>query len=161
MHPILSFCQGLPAQTYAAGEILFAESEKTDMLYILIDGRVEILKGQVQVHVASEPGAVFGEISALLDIPHTASVKTLAPSRAYVVGNASEFLNSHQDMALLLSKLLAQRLHGVTTYLADLKTQFEDRLDHMGMVDEVLETLLHQQDEEFLPGSDRHPDPTI
>ena len=29
------------------------------------------------------------------------------------------------------------------------------------MVDEVLEALMHHQDDEFTPGSDRHPDPTL
>ena len=161
MRTILDFCRGLPERSFDAGETWIAEGAKTDTLTILIDGTVEVLKGEVQVHVATEPGAVFGEISALLDIPHTATVRTLAPSRAHVVADAGRFLRSHPDLAYFLSKLMAQRLHGMTTYLADLKVQFEDRPDHLGMVEEVLESLMHQQDEEFVPGSERHPDPKI
>jgi CRP-like cAMP-binding protein len=161
MRMILDLCRGFPERSYGAGETWIAEGAKTDTLTILIAGAVEVVKGDVQVHVATEPGAVFGEISALLDIPHTATVRTLAPSRAYVVTDAGRFLRGHPDLAYVLSKLMAQRLHGMTTYLADLKAQFEDRQDHLGMVDEVLESLLHQQDEEFLPGSERHPDPKL
>jgi CRP-like cAMP-binding protein len=158
MESVLTLCQGLPERRFAAGEVILTEGERTGRLFVLIEGEVEILKGPYQVHVASEPGAVFGEISALLDIPHTATARTTAPTRAYVVDTADAFLRSHQELAYWVSKLLAQRLHGMTTYLVDLKAQFEDQDDHLGMVEEVLGALLHQQDEGFVPGSDRHPD---
>ena len=161
MRTILSFCQGLPKMTFGPGEVLLAQGERAGILYILIEGEVEVLKDDWQVRIASEPGAIFGEMSVLLDIPHTATVKTLTPSRVHVVEHASEFLKSHTDIAYQLARLLAQRLHGVTTYLVDLKNQFEDQANHFGMVDEVLETLVHQQDEECSLGSDRDPDPTI
>jgi rubrerythrin len=45
----------------------------------------------------------------------------------------------------------------VTTYLADIKRQFEDERGHLGMVDEILESLLNQQRQTFSPGSDRDP----
>ncbi|OOO03394.1 MAG: hypothetical protein USCGTAYLOR_00430 [Chromatiales bacterium USCg_Taylor] len=161
MGTMLSFCQGLPERTFGPGEVLLAEGGKDKILYILIEGEVEVRKGDIQVNTQSEPGAIFGELAVLLDIPHTATVKTLSPSRAHVVERASDFLQSHTAIAYKLARLLAQKLHGITTYLVDLKRQFEDQQDHLGMVDEVLDTLLHQQVEECTPGSDRHPDATI
>jgi CRP/FNR family cyclic AMP-dependent transcriptional regulator len=161
MRTILSFCQGLPEKTCGPGEMLLAEGGREGILYILIEGEVEVLKGDLQINTVSEPGAIFGEISVLLDIPHIATVKTLTPARAYMVERASEFLQSHTDISYQLARLLAQRLYGVTTYLVDLKSQFEDHEDHLGMVDEVLETLVHQQDEGCIPGSDRDPNTTI
>jgi CRP/FNR family cyclic AMP-dependent transcriptional regulator len=161
MRSILGFCDGLPEHTAAAGEVLLQEGNSTGRIYILAEGAIEIVKGPFQVHETEEPGAVFGEISALLGIPHTATVKARTPCRLFVVDGGEAFLRAHHDISTHLAKLLAQRLYSVTTYLADLKSQFEDRKDHLGMVDEVLETLLHQQDEAFVPGSDRHPDPTI
>jgi CRP-like cAMP-binding protein len=161
MRTILSFCQGLPLTSFAPGEVLLAEGGKSGILYILLTGDVEIVKGGFQVSTVTEPGAIFGEISVLLDVPHTATVKALTPCQAYMVENASAFLQSHIDIAYQLARLLAQRLSGITTYLADLKRQFADHEDHLGMVDEVLETLTHQQDEGFTPGSERYPDRTI
>ena len=120
-----------------------------------------MLKNDLQIRTVSEPGAIFGEISVLLDIPHSATVKALSPSRTYVVEHASEFLQSHTDIAYQVARLLAQRLNGITTYLVDMKNQFEDQKNHLGMVDEVLETLLHEQVEECTPGSDRDPNTTI
>ena len=49
----------------------------------------------------------------------------------------------------------------MTNYLVDVKRQFESHANHLGLVDEVLETLVHQQRAQFNPGSNRDPDPTI
>ncbi len=135
--------------------------KKKGVLYILAEGTIEVLRGDVQVATTSEPGSIFGEMSVLLDLPHTATVKALAPSRVYVVERAAEFLQSQTEIAYQLAKLLAQRLYSMTTYLVDLKKQFGDQQDHLGMVDEVLESLGHQQAEECAPGSDRDPNTTI
>jgi hypothetical protein len=81
-----------------------------------------------------------------------------ADTNAYVAESGSGLLQSNKEIAYHLSMMLAQRLHGVTSYLVDLKRQFEDQHNHLGMVDEVLETLIHQQEVGFTPGSDRDPD---
>ncbi len=147
MSSVIECCAGLPEKTYEAGAVVIQEGKKTGVLYILAEGAVEILKGDFQINTASEPGAFFGEVSMLLGIPHMATVKALQPSRFFVVENAAAFLQSHPELALNLARLLARRLHYVTTYLVDLKQQFEDSKDHLSMVDEVLESLVHHQEE--------------
>ena len=161
MRTVLGFCHGLPERLFESGEVLLAEGGTDEMLFILIEGEVEVVKGKVQVNTQSEPGVIFGELEVLLDIPHTATVRALTPSRTYVVAHAADFLQSHPDLTFQLAKLLARKLNSITSYLVDLKSQFEDQQDHLGMVDEVLETLLHQQVEEHTPGSDRYPDRAI
>ena len=161
MRAILSYCKGFQETTFAPGEVLLSEGERKGVLYILIEGKVEVLKDDLRVSTVAEPGAIFGEISVLLDIPHTATVRALAPSRFHVVERASEFLQSHTDIAYQLARVLAQRLQSMTTYLADVKRQFGDQGNHLDMVDEVLGTLVQQQDEECTPGSERYPDTTI
>jgi CRP/FNR family cyclic AMP-dependent transcriptional regulator len=161
MRSIFSFCQGLPEKSFKPGEVLLAEGERAGLLYVLIEGEVEILKGDFHVHTIAEPGAIFGEMSVLLESPHTATVRTVVPTRMYVAEHANAFLRSHTDLAYQVAKLLAQRLHGVTTRLVDLKHQFEDHTDHFGMVDKVLEPLVYQQNEELNLGSDRDPDPMM
>jgi CRP/FNR family transcriptional regulator, cyclic AMP receptor protein len=159
MQQILALCRDLPERRFEAGEVLLPEGERTGMLHVLIEGQVEVVKGDFPVYQASEPGAMFGEISALLDIPHTATVRSRTPCRTHVVADAATFLKRHPEIAHAVSRLLAQRLHGVTSYLADIKAQFQEHRDHFSMLDEVLETLLHDQHQEFSPGSDRCPDP--
>ena len=48
-----------------------------------------------------------------------------------------------------------------TAPFTDLKRQFEDKSDHLGMVGEVLETLIHQQHDEFSAGPERETDPRL
>lgn len=151
----------MPQKSFAAGEIVLHEGERKGVLYILIEGEVEILKGDVQVNTVADPGGVFGEMSVLLDAPHMATVRTLAPSRFHVAEDATAFLTSDPEIAVTIGRLLARRLHSMVTYLVDLKRQFEGYEDHLGIVDEVLESLVHQQGEQPSPGSDRDPDPTV
>ncbi len=161
MNTILSLCNHLPETTFDSGQVLLGEGARTGLLYVLIDGEVEILKGDFQVDTVSEPGAIFGEVSALLAMPHMATVRALSALRVYRIEQGADFLHSHPSIALAVARLLAQRLNGVTNYLVDLKRQFQDQQSHLGMVDEVLETLVHQQGRPFVPGSDRDPDSSI
>ncbi|MEI7996751.1 MAG: cyclic nucleotide-binding domain-containing protein [Methylococcaceae bacterium] len=161
MRTVLSFCHELPERLFGPGEVLLEENGRDGILYVLIEGEVEVLKGKTQVNTQSDSGAIFGELAVLLDIPHTATVKAVSPSRTYVIEYAGDFLQSHPDLTFQLAKLLAKRLSSITTYLVDLKSQFEDQQNHLGMVDEVLETLLNQQVEEHTPGSDRYKDTAI
>jgi CRP-like cAMP-binding protein len=145
----------------AAGEAIIKDGDRSGRIYVLIEGAVEIVKGEVQINTVSEPGAIFGEMSVLLDAPHMATVRTLEPSRFHVAEDAKRFLDSDPALALEVSRLLARRLQAMISYLVDLKHQFEDHGNHLGIVDEVLETLAHHQGEPHEPGSDRDPDPTV
>ena len=161
MTSILDHCAGAEARTFPAGAVLMEEGRRSGLLYVLVDGTVAVLRGDTEVAVVSEPGAVFGEMSCVLGTPHTATVRALTPATLYRFEDAEKFLRSHPEIAFVLVKLLAQRLNAATGYLADLKRQFEGHGNHLGMVGEVLESLMHQQDETFTPGSDREPDPRI
>jgi len=117
---IQDLCQGLPTQTFEPGTVLFAEGKQDGALCVLISGQVEILKGDFQVNTVSGPGAFFGEMSILLNTPHTATVRALTQCQAYWVADGDAFLRSNKEVAYDFLKILAQRLQGVTTYLTDL-----------------------------------------
>lgn len=161
MADLLALCAHLPRRTFAGGETILAEGGNAGVLYILERGEIEVLKGDFQVATVDTPGAFFGDMSVLLDQPHMATVRALGDVSLFVADDPRSFLESNPTIALSLARLLARRLHSVTTYLVDLKRQFEDRDDHLAMVDEVLEALVHHQGEESTPGSDRYPDPTV
>jgi CRP/FNR family cyclic AMP-dependent transcriptional regulator len=142
-----------------AGAVLLSEGVRSGRLYVLSDGVVEVVRGDTRVAVVSEPGSFFGEMSVLLDVPHTATVRALSPATVYAFDDAEEFLRSDPEIALVVARLLAQRLNAATTYLVDLRHQYAGQGNHLGMVSEVLASLLHQSDSDFKPGSDRHPTP--
>jgi CRP-like cAMP-binding protein len=144
MIPLLAALQDQPVQDLPADAVLFAEGESTGCLFVLIEGSVEVCKDGVSVTKVGEAGAVFGELSALLGIPHTAAVRTLTPSRFHVVSDARDFLERHPTINIHLCRLLARRLDSVNKYLVDLKQQFAGH-DHLGMVDGMLDLLMHRQ----------------
>jgi CRP-like cAMP-binding protein len=162
MRAVLEACAGkMDERSLPAGTEVLTDGACAGVLYVLIEGEIEVLKGEYQLHVTSTPGAVLGEISVLLDTPHTATVRTTRPSRFYVIERPREFLVAHPEVALDIASLLAERLNLMTTYLVDLKRQYEGSEEHFGMVDEVLGTLSHSQRSRHEPGSDRDPDPTV
>jgi CRP/FNR family cyclic AMP-dependent transcriptional regulator len=161
MASILDYCAGATRRDVSAGEVLLTEGDATGRLYVLVDGAVEVLRGDTPVAVVSDKGAVFGEMSVLLDRPHTATVRALSPVSVFVFDDAERFLKSNPDIAFFIGRLLAQRLNAATTYLADLTQQFAGHGNHLGMVGEVLETLIHQQDEEFTAGPEPADDPRL
>ena len=101
----------------AAGAVLLAEGTKTGKLFVLAQGAVEVARGGVVLAHVKEPGSVFGDMSALLDLPHTATVRTTAPSAVYAFDDAGAFLRSDPEIAFVLARMLAQRLEATTAAL--------------------------------------------
>ena len=144
MSAILAALHDHPVRHFAAGEIILEEGDSTGVLLFLVEGAVEVKKGDVSLSNTSEPGAIFGDLSALLGIPHTATVRALRPSGFRVVTNPRAFLEQNPVVCVHLCELLARRLDTVTKYLVNVKQQFAGH-DHIGMVDGVLDTLMHRQ----------------
>lgn len=126
MATILSFCEGFPETEFRPGDVLLSEGESTGLLYILIEGEVEVMKGNFPVSVISEPGAMFGEMAILLDIPHTATVRVRTPCRFAVIQNGIDFLQSNTAIAYHLARHMAKRVYGVTNYLVDLNGKLSE-----------------------------------
>jgi CRP/FNR family cyclic AMP-dependent transcriptional regulator len=141
---ILAAVRDYPTRTFAVGQCVLLQGESTGLLYFLVTGAVEVIKDDVAVATATEAGAIFGDLSALLGVPHTASVRAMRESTFHVVTNPREFLDQNPAACLHLCELLARRLDAVNKYLVDVKRQFAGH-DHLGMVDGVLDTLMHRQ----------------
>jgi CRP-like cAMP-binding protein len=98
----------LPLATYRADEVVLAAGSRTGRLLFLKEGAVAVVRQGTQIALVDEPGAVFGEISALLDRPHTADVRALKPSQFYI---ADASLLRYSAAALFyVAGVLAQRL---------------------------------------------------
>jgi CRP/FNR family cyclic AMP-dependent transcriptional regulator len=112
----------LPLRTYQAGEVVFRARSKTGQLLILKNGVVAIVKEGVEIAKVAEPGAVFGELSALLDQPHTADVRALETSQFYVA-DAAALLVQDPTALLYIAAVLARRLDIANKAVIELKTQ--------------------------------------
>jgi CRP/FNR family transcriptional regulator, cyclic AMP receptor protein len=111
----------LPLATYVAGEAVLTAGSKSGRLLFLKSGAVLILKGSVEIATVKEPGAVLGEISALLDRPHTADVRALEDSQFYIADAA--LLGKDPNAVLHIARILARRLVAADEGLVELKNQ--------------------------------------
>jgi len=138
----MELLQGRELKKYAAGEEVIRQGGQTGCLFFLMEGAVEILRDGVCVATASERGVVFGEMSALLEIPHTATVRAIGPCAFCVVPESVAFLESSPGVSHSVCVLLAQRLDALNKYLVEMKRKFEGD-DSLDVVIKSLEGLLH------------------
>jgi CRP/FNR family cyclic AMP-dependent transcriptional regulator len=161
MREILEYCIGGIRRNVSPGDLVVHEGGRTGHLYILIEGRLEVVKGDTVVASITEPGAVLGEMSVLLDMPHTATVRAATDSAIYEIDDAATFLRTQPAVALLIARLLAQRLNVANTYLADIKRQYAGHGNHLEMVGDILQSMINLSPTQVSPGSDRQSDPRI
>ncbi len=140
----LSLILTLPQISCADGYVLIEEGRPLSGMYFLESGEVEVRKGDVLIAEIYEPGAVFGDMAFLLKTEPTATVRALAPSTFRHVADPTVFFREHPVAALHMAEILARRLDSLNRYLVDIKHQFKDRADHLGIIDEVLDTLMHK-----------------
>ena len=113
----------LPQTTYRPGDTILTAGSKTGRLLILKKGTVVILNGSTEIARVDHPGAVIGEIAALLDRPHSADVRALTDSQFYV---ADATLIDKDPAALLhVARILAGRLVEANDNFAELRNQIQ------------------------------------
>lgn len=157
MPDILDYCEGQKTLHFEGGEVMIPEGARLGKLFVLVDGQVEVIRKDTQVSYVDEPGSIFGEMSVLLDMPHSATVKALSDVDAYVIDDALRFLESRSEVAIYLATLLARRLYYTTTYLVDLQQQAEGRRRDLDVVDEILGSLVDP--DEFRADPEAEPEP--
>jgi CRP-like cAMP-binding protein len=155
---LLTFLSELPVQVVRSGEVLITEGTHPGRLLVLASGAVVVEHDGVAFARIDVPGAVFGEMSAVLERPATATVRAIEDVTVHVVDDPIAFLTNHPGAALTVLQTTASRLDGLTRYLVDVKRQFADVSGHVGLVDQILDVLVHHQGPAAATGSARDPE---
>jgi CRP/FNR family cyclic AMP-dependent transcriptional regulator len=113
----------LPLVTYQAGETVLAAGTTTGRLLILSRGVVTVEKEGTEIAKLTQPGAILGELSALLNQPHTADVRTLETSEFRVA--RAELLEQDPVILFYVASILAQRLNLANQALIKLKSEVQ------------------------------------
>src|SRR5919197_4178453 len=129
----------LPLETYQAGEAVLSAASTTGRLLILKKGAVAVVKEGVEIARVTEPGAVFGELSVLLDQPHTADVRALEVSQFHVADGAT-LLRIDPIGLLYVATVLARRLESANQALIELKRQVQTGQPR-GTIDKTVEKM--------------------
>jgi len=133
----------LPIATYEAGETVLSAGSSTGQLLILKTGKVSIVKENVEIAKVAEPGAVFGELSALLNQPHAADVCALEASQFHIA-EAAALIGDDPAALLYIASVLARRLDSANQALIELKRQVQagQSRSEIGQTIKKMETLL-------------------
>ena len=118
-----------PAKIFSPGDLLITEGGAPGSLFILESGEVEVLRHGMVVATIAESGAIIGEMSVLLDAPHSASVRAKTTVMAHVVENAAQALKSHPELTYKVAQILARRLGATTSFLVQSREQLENTAD--------------------------------
>ena len=140
MEQILEAAATLPVSVLGPRAVLVSEGARTGKLYILKSGDLEVVRDGTSVAAIGEPGSVVGDMSVLLDLPHSATVRTRHGAEVYVADDADAFLDAHPAAARHLAKLLAGRLHKTTALLVDMRQRAKVREDQ-DMFDKIFDLL--------------------
>ena len=158
MTELLALSEDMPTRTEPAGAVLIAEGDDPNRLLVLVSGSVTVERDGVAFARIDAPGSVFGEMSVALDRPATATVRAQSDVRVRVIEDPETFLLERPGAAMSVLRTTAQRLDGLTQYLIDVKAQFAGQQGHLGMVEGILDTLVHHQSPPARTGSARDPE---
>jgi CRP-like cAMP-binding protein len=123
--------------TYRAGDTVLSAASTPGRLLILKEGAVTVVKEGVEIAKVTEPGAVFGELSAWLGQPHTADVHALEQSKFHVVSTAAPLM---QDPVALpyVATVAERREDSANRAQAELKRQVQDSSITLDKIEELL-----------------------
>jgi len=98
--------------SYETGQTLFFEGDDTQDIYVLVSGKLDVLKGTKKIAEIVNEGVVFGEMSFLLGQKRTATVKAMTDVKAVRIPkeNVEPFLKEFPEVFTVVAKYLAKRL---------------------------------------------------
>ena len=115
---------------FAAGAVVLAQGESAPRLLVLLEGEVDVLRrdaaGVERAVGTAGPGEMLGEVSLLLDLPRTATVRARSDLRCFALNRpAFEAMLEDEDPAALklgvaIARLLANRLLTLDDRVAEL-----------------------------------------
>jgi CRP/FNR family transcriptional regulator, cyclic AMP receptor protein len=106
---------GCRQRDYAVSEVLVRQGEPGAGLFIIVSGRVQVTQhhtGGSQALATLGPGEVFGEMTLLDDLPRSATVTALEPTRVLLlpVFDFRAALREEPDITIRLLAVLSRRL---------------------------------------------------
>jgi CRP-like cAMP-binding protein len=110
----------------ARGEVLFAEGDQGDRLYVISEGKIKLGRtssdGRENLLAILGPGEMFGELSLFDPGPRTATATSVGDSALIGLSNDAlpGWLLQHPEVAAQLLRALARRLRRTNDSLADL-----------------------------------------
>lgn len=108
------------------GEVLFAEGDPGDRLYLVLEGKIKLGRtsadGRENLLAVLGPGEMFGELSLFDPGPRAATATAVTEARLIGLGHddLEQWLTGRPEVAQQLLRALARRLRRTNEAMADL-----------------------------------------
>lgn len=100
---------------YRIGETIVREGEPSEGWFVLLNGRVGVVKRDLTITEFGQPGTVFGELGSFLNVPRTATLQALEPtSILFVHMDLDNLILKHPAIAKQIIISLALRIAKTT-----------------------------------------------
>lgn len=123
---LLSLADRAHFRRYAQGEVMFAEGDACQGLYVLVSGRVKIFKtsasGREQVLAVEEPGSSFAELPVFDGGPYPASAAAMSDTEVLFISRADvrALCLERPEVALKILQVVAARQRRVVAVIEEL-----------------------------------------
>jgi CRP/FNR family transcriptional regulator, cyclic AMP receptor protein len=139
--PTLRVMANENVRIFESGEPIFKEGEKGDVMYVLLEGAVDLTmkleRGDTVLKTVETPNDFFGEMALLDDRPRSASAVAIKRTKVLAVDGPTfeSMILSNGKFALKIIKVLAARIRRSNDQVSDLiETMPKERIAR-GMTD--------------------------
>jgi len=140
MTSLLALTATRPTRTLADDEVLLVQGEGGGDLFILLSGKLIVVRDGVSIATISQPGTLVGEMSVLLGIRNSATVRAERETKVRVIRDANTLLESEPGLARRVAALVAGRLDATSALLVELAKHNKGKSEQ-GILSRILSTL--------------------
>ena len=147
---LLTFADGRPTRVLGPNDVLVAQGAMGGDLYVLERGRLAVERDGIKLASIATPGALIGEMSVLLGIRTSATVRAEGQATVRVIADAESELANNPALASLVAKLLAARLDATSSVLVELTKQHKGKAE-LTLLSKVISALHLPADGNYVP----------
>ena len=140
MTSLLSLMSSQPVRSLQPGEVLLVQGEGGGDLFMLKSGRFTVSRDGVTIATISQQGTLVGEMSVLLGIRNSATVRADNEAEVRVIRDARKFLEQDPALSFRVAALVAGRLDATSGLLVELSKQNSSQSER-GLLGRILSVL--------------------
>jgi len=116
----------LEIREFEEGMAILAEGEINSNVFLLKQGAVSISIGGEEICRVCTPEAIFGEVSALIGVEASATVKAVEPTSFWVINDFRSYMAQNPGFALSIAEELARRLSNMSLNFIELRSTLKE-----------------------------------